>query len=259
MITASVSQAGSIREQNQNYLLVDARLHLAILSDGRGPNGRTVAETVARELWKRIDEIAPVTSGHENESRLNEAVELAKAACNNMDMQADNVSVSAIWLNRGIIAAITNGRCALAQSSSDWTLQRNSGLSLPVQPGQAFMLCSEGISALTAGKPVATFVINPSDSRQTSEESLQRQLENFVNELALTYDGDDRSAILIFLESSDISAGEPHELELFEHYNKEYTIPLWAPIAAAAGATASGVYALYKLKKYLPRIGIGHK
>ena len=89
---------------------------------------------------------------------------------------------------------------------------------------------------------------------QISAENLQTALEAFAGEIARAYDGDDRSAILISLEKSDLTAGEPHELELFEHFNKEYRFPLRAPLLAAAGSALSGLLALFRMRRHLPKL-----
>ncbi len=254
MITASVSQTGSIREQNQDHVLIDAKLCLAILADGSGPQGLQAAEATAREIWKRISEVATVTSSRENEQRLQEAMEMAAQACSHFFKDNTDVSTAVIWLNRGSLVASANGRCAIATSAASWNLQQNAVLSIPVQPGQAILLCSEGIVAPLHSGKTETFNINLSETADQTKDYLQTGLESFISKVANAYDGDDRSAVLIFLEKSDLTAGEPHELELFEHYNREFSFPLWAPLAAAAGTAASGLYALYKLRKYLPRI-----
>ena len=289
MITAAISQPGAIREQNQDYLLIDAKLCLAIVADGSGPHGLQAAETTARSIWKRINEISPVTGSNEVEYRLKEAIELAKsdmAASSNPgfsqkppgykyvdndikvlqtdhsvgnktvsgnDYSFNSVSLAAVWVNRGVLAAFTDGHCAVACSNDDWRLQKNICLAMPVQPGQALLLCSEGFSAPMAGR--STHQTNPVlPEGQISTETLQTTLEAFAGEVARVYDGDDRSAILISLEKRDLTAGEPHELELFEHYNKEYRFPLWAPLLAAAGSALSALFAIFRMRRHLPKL-----
>ena len=67
MITAAIrSQERS--EQNQDYLLIDARLRLAIIADGSGSRGLQAAEIAAQYL-NRINDIAPVTGSNEVEYR----------------------------------------------------------------------------------------------------------------------------------------------------------------------------------------------
>ncbi|GAB1355547.1 hypothetical protein MASR1M12_42920 [Erysipelotrichia bacterium] len=252
MITAAISQPGTIREQNQDYLLIDARLRLAIIADGSGPRGLQAAEIAARSIWNRINDIAPVTGSNEVEYRLQEAVEQANTASDN-DLGFGTVSIAAVWVNRGVLAAFTNGHCAVACSINQWQLQRDTTLAIPVQPGQAFLLCSEGFSA-----PMAARLMHQASPAlpegQISAENLQTALEAFAGEIARAYDGDDRSAILISLEKSDLTAGEPHELELFEHFNKEYRFPLWAPLLAAAGSALSGLLALFRMCRHLPKL-----
>ena len=260
MITAAISQPGTIREQNQDYLLIDAKLCLAIVADGSGPHGLLAAELAARSIWNRINDIAPVTGSSEVEHRLKEAVELAKAnltadskTSSGNEYSSEPVSLAAAWVSRGVLAAFADGHCAAAGSDKQWQLQSNTSLAMPVQPGQAFLLCSEGFSAPIAGR--LTHQASPVlPEGQISTENLQTALEAFAGEIARAYDGDDRSAILISLEKRDLTAGEPHELELFEHFNKEYRFPLWAPLAAAAGSALSALFALFRMRRHLPKL-----
>jgi len=253
MKTASITQTGSIREQNQDYLLIDSQINFAIIADGSGPAGATAAETLARSIWERIREIAPVTAGDENETRLTEAIAIARNNCETGGFANNNVSTAVLWINRGIVAVAADGRCAFSASASDWQLQTTQVLTLPVQPGQSILLCSEGI-AFSPAKLSPDFSPLRVAEEQQSEETLSARLKAFVGSVANEYDGDDRSAILVYLEKADITAGEPHELELSEHINKEYSFPLWAPVAVAAGAAASGLYALLKIRKHLPKL-----
>lgn len=256
MIIATCSQAGTIRDHNQDVILVDAKLRLAIITDGNGPQGKAAAELAAKAIWARINEIAPVTSGPESEHRLQEAIELAAQSCAAELSMTSVAEPAAIWVNRGVVAGVASGHCAIATDIDEWKMLMSRSFSFPVQAGKNYLLCSEGITAIyrKAEKlPVNYKLGNRSESSESNE---QAQLEAFAQQAAATYDGDDRSAILIRLDKSDITAGEPHEIELFENYNKEYNFPLWAPLAAAVGIAASSLFAAFKLKKYLPRINL---
>lgn len=259
MITVSTTQTGSIREQNQDYLLIDSKINLAIIADGSGPDGMQAAETVSRAIWERIREVAPVTAGVENEARLAEAIEMGRSNCEPLTYGPNNVEVAALWVNRGIVAVTAGNRCAFSSSANGWQLQTQKQLTLPVQPGQFFLLCSEGLAFSPGSETSQNLSLFDFTAQVPSEETLTEKLQAFVGSVAQQYDGDDRSAILVCLEKSDITAGEPHELELFEHLNKEYSFPLWAPLAAAAGAAASGLYAFLKIRKHLPKLNIGQR
>ncbi|HPT45447.1 MAG TPA: hypothetical protein PLM07_06075, partial [Candidatus Rifleibacterium sp.] len=132
-------------------------------------------------------------------------------------------------------------------------LLKDSILSGPVQPGQSWLLCSEGIvNALQSMSMVTRLLTMP--ETPPDADSMQTRLNDFAADNAAIYDGDDRSAILFILEASDVKAGEPREIELFEHCNREFSVPIWVPLAAAAGTTISGAYALFRLRKHLPLI-----
>lgn len=250
MISATCSLAGTIRDQNQDFITVDEKLRLAVIADGNGPQGAAIAELTTKAICSRLSEIAPVTSGPETGYRLQEAVELAISSCAAEFDPASSVAHAVIWINRGVVAAIAAGHCAIATSNDNWQMQMNKYWEFPVQASQDYMLCSEGITTIYRKAP--ELPVNP-DSNNHCEEShtsVQELLEAFTRRAAATYDGDDRSAILIRLDKSDITAGEPHEIELFENYSKEYHFPLWAPIATVAGIAASGLFAAFKFKKY---------
>jgi hypothetical protein len=72
------------------------------------------------------------------------------------------------------------------------------------------------------------------------------KLQFFWNEAGSFYDGDDRSMALICLQKSDETLGNPKEIELFTDFDRQFSIPLWAPIAAGTGL---GAFALYLGKK----------
>lgn len=247
MIVASISRPGSIRETNQDCILHDPALRLLIVADGNGQEGLQAAIFTANAIRNRIGEIAAVTAAAENEHRLGEAISMARKSS---PANSTNVSVAAAWVNRGIIAAAAEGRCALAVSSAPEEIRMNLILSEPVNAGRQYFICSEGFAtAITAGK-LQLFTENMEPAAAT----LQENLETFAGRLAEIYDGDDRSAILFMLEKSDLTAGEPRELELFSHYDRQFSIPVWAPIAAIAGAFVSGLYTLFRLRKYLPQL-----
>lgn len=256
MKIAAFSHEGSIREQNQDVLLIDEKLHLAIMVDGSGPQGREAAEQAARAIWLRISDIAHVTSAGESVARLNEAIESAVLTVSDRFGAATTVSPAAIWVNRGIVSAVVRGHCAMATGNDGW--QPNSGQtgSWPVQSGQRFALMSEGIATLCrdARYLSSSFPANAGtvDDDETADD--ENRLSEFARQTAELYDGDDRTMIMIRIEKSDLTAGEMHELELFEHYNKEYSFPVWAPLAAAAGIAASGLFAAFKLRKFLPKL-----
>ncbi len=247
MIVASISRPGSIRESNQDHLLYDPVLGLLIVADGNGPEGLQAATAIVNEIHSRIGEIAPVTAASENEYRLGEAIAMARKSSR---AGAANVSLAAAWVNRGILAAAAEGRCALTVSSSPEEIRRNLIFSEPVKVGQQYFICSEGFATTIKAGQIQLFA----DNVELSAALLQKKLEDFTDRLAEIYDGDDRSAIYFLLDKSDITAGEPHELELFEHCNRRFSIPIWAPVAAMAGAAISGIYTLFRLRRYLPQL-----
>lgn len=243
MQTQSFSQVGSIREDNQDYLLVDSELRFAIVADGDGAIGKSLAKQTATAIHQRLREIAPVTGGDENLHRLKEALELARQALTTENAARSRCDIAAIWINRGTAALLATGTCRLLSSSAssdDWREQRE--FALPVSADTSLLLASEGTAtALNSQQllPALNSILSQDDPESFAA---------FEQQTTAVYDGDDCSALLIRLDASDLTAGIPHEIELFEHYQREYSFKLWMPLAIAAGTGLIGLAAARKLK-----------
>ncbi len=244
----SFSQAGSIREDNQDYLLIDSELRLAIIADGDGAVGKRLAEQTATAIHQRLREIAPVTGNDENLHRLKEALELAEKSLAAQNTARSRCDIAAVWINRGTAALLTTGTCRLLSSTADsgeWREQRE--FALPVNAGTSLLLVSEGAATALSSQqlqPVLNNLLLPTDPENFAA---------FEQQTTAVYDGDDCSALLIRLDASDLTAGIPPEIELFEHYNREYSFKLWQPLAIAAGAGLVTLAAARKLKPIIDR------
>jgi len=216
----SFSQAGSIRDDNQDYLLTDSDLRLAIIADGHGIAGKALAEYTARTIFQRLREISPVTGCDENLHRLQEACNLAIADAPPEIAGGSRCDIAAAWVNRGTAAVFSTGTCRLLTAMPDqhWLEQRE--FALPVEAGAALLLVSEGAAAALSSQqlqPALNCMLTTNDVESFTA---------FEQQTTSVYDGDDCSAILLRLDPTDIVAGIPHEIELFEHYNRTWSFKL---------------------------------
>lgn len=248
MLAQSFSHTGSIRDDNQDYLLLDSDLRLAIIADGHGIAGKTLAEYTANAIRQRLREIAPVTGGDENRHRLHEAYDLAIAAAPPGPAVDGHCDIAAVWINRGIAAVFATGTCRLlsALPQQNWLEQRE--FALPVTAGTTLLLVSEGAAAALSSQqlqPALNSILSAPEAESFSA---------FEQQTTAVYDGDDCSVILLRLDQTDLTAGIPHEIELFEHYNREYSCKLWLPLSLAAGAGLATLAAARKLKPLIDRL-----
>jgi len=248
MQVQSFSQTGSIREDNQDHLLINSDLRLAIIADGHGPVGKIVAEFTARTIHQHLSEVSPVTGSDENLYRLCEAYRLAQKLGDEQFNTQNLCDIAAIWINRGTVAVLATGACRLLNAqpnTSDWQEQRE--FVIPASSGMSLLLTSEGAAVALSShqlQPALNSLLEYTDSESFA---------NFSQQTSDVYDGDDCSAILIRREASDLTAGIPHELELFEHYNRTYSFKLWQPLALAGGVGLTAAAAAFKLKPIIDR------
>lgn len=237
---------GTIREQLQDCFLIDQPLRLAIVADGNGPNGLIAARSAAEQLTNRIREIAPVTSADESEYRINEALQLVRESTPEPQSKVD---LAVVYINRGTITAAASGNCAvLIQKSRNesCSLVTSRSESLPVQENQRIILCSEGLGKLLNHEAINVTLNTPGQAGTNLIEALASKSDAI-------YDGDDRCILIIDTDLSDLKAGEPKELELFENYNREFTFPLWAPLAIGASLSAAALLVSRKLNRWWKR------
>jgi len=242
MLLSQQYSTGTIRETFQDHLLVDQQLYLAVAIDGTGPEGLNDAVKAAENARSFLNSISHVTSADEVLPRLCQSL---------TDVSADaatlkNVSgKAAIWLHRGRIAVLVSGTCSAAirkSAKEKWQIIKNDTLDLAITAEMLVLIGTEGFSRISDNRSLletldACIFGNP--------ETLAR-----LNEKAGSiYEGDDRSLILIETEEADKKAGEPHELELFEHFNREFKFRLWAPLTLLATASAASLLLAKRLLK----------
>lgn len=242
MLAVTHIATGSIREQLQDCFLVDDSLRLLIVADGHGPGGLTAAQKAIDIVVQRMREVAAITSPGENAMRLEEALNMALDSFNDSDSKAN---LAMVFINRGMVAAAASGQCVVLNwciADLKPVIVKNRIATWPVQEKQNILLGSEGFVKILDHSEITDLLLAADEVNSDLIQSLADQADKL-------YDGDDRCIILLQTDKADLKAGEPRELELFEHYHREISMPLWAPLAVGAGL--STVAAL--LAKYLQR------
>ncbi|GAB4269167.1 MAG: hypothetical protein Kow0029_05040 [Candidatus Rifleibacteriota bacterium] len=244
MICSSLTAPGTIRERNQDYLLVAEEMGMAVLADGVGPNGEKSAELLARTFSSAIREFAHLYSADEALTRL--CREFSSALENIYQTYPASIEgFASLWVHRGKISLLRFGKSRIL-CNSPLSEQKSSeypdifATSMKCRERLNFLLISEGIAAGLTDKYLDNL------SKEVMLNPTGENLQLFWNEAAIRYDGDDRSMIAISIEKADASIGEPHELVLCTDLDRQYSIPLWIPASIMSGL---GIVSLFVAKK----------
>lgn len=240
MLFAQTSSTGTIRETFQDHLLVDKQLNLAVIIDGTGPEGAAYAAGKAEKAHGFLSSICHVTGSNDALTRLCEAFTITE------DAKAVQVAgSSAAWMHRGRLTVFASGTClaALRKSAKEqWQIIKNDTIDIEIAPEMLILLGTEGISRISDSPALL-------EALDTCIYGNAETLARLNDAAGAIYEGDDRSLILIETEESDKKAGEPHEIELFEHYNREFSFKLWAPLTVLATASAASILLAKRLLK----------
>jgi serine/threonine protein phosphatase PrpC len=244
MKTFSLCATGTIRERNQDSLLIDSSLGLAIIVDGTGPNGAQAAQRVAAQVINFIKENAHVFSAQEAVERLSTTI-CRTAEAIEQEFPQSIAGTAALWIHREQVALSWAGTCKIAANSKLVPAKSRANarvfeLSQPAAANDCYILLSEGLSSVFTNNYLNEL------AHELLGDFDKDKLQFFWNEAGSFYDGDDRSMALICLQKSDETLGNPKEIELFTDFDRQFSIPLWAPIAAGTGL---GAFALYLGKK----------
>lgn len=249
MLISSLTAAGSIREQNQDAAHLDRKNRLALLADGKGPDGNAAARCLLQHFASGLLENAFLFSAEEGQQRL---VEFAAEAFAKVEAEypASIDGFAAVWGHRGLINLLWQGKCLIAANRKFIGKPHLSvpGLkcaSMSIEASDHFIMVSEGISA----------ALNDNYLQNLLEDLQHRfspeRLQFFWNEAATRYDGDDRTIVAVRLEKGDISAGQPKEIVLFTDFDRQFSIPLWLPAAISAFFSMLGLFVARKMYKLL--------
>jgi len=248
-----LSEAGSIREENQDYFLDSPDLGLMILSDGQGPKGAEAAEVAAKMIRDRVKSIYRLTLPAETERRLrsiNETVQLDIAE--RFSQQKSSATWIAVWLLGETFSFISNGNFRFFFESP------NSFKSLPaIGNSETPQTMSE--VAITA----KDFLILTSEGINLGMKELElskllclKKLEAFhaaFSKCGNKYDGDDRTMVKVHIAPEDIKPFKTGDFVLSTEIDREFTFKIWQPLAilGGIGLTISliGAKLAYSIKK----------
>ncbi|MEW6708577.1 MAG: hypothetical protein AB1403_02050 [Candidatus Riflebacteria bacterium] len=240
----SQTATGSIRDHNQDFWLINEKAGLAMISDGTGPEGARAAKELLKLASGLLLENAHVFSAEEAPQKLAEA--FAEAQKRNGTHLTESIKgFAALWLHRQQISLVWSGSCRVESAArfcgkiAD-RIPEIRLVSLPIQPGAAFMLSSEGVALALTNQYFAGIV------HDLCREPVGEKLDFFWSELARDYDGDDRTMLLIEVESTDRNLGCPKEFELFTDFDRQFSIPLWLPASLGAIFSMTGLWLLRK-------------
>ncbi|GEM_PF-1282084 len=236
---------GAIRDHNQDFWLINERGGLAMIADGTGPEGALAAKELLQLSSDLVLENAHVFSAEEAPQKLAEA--FADTQKRNGAHLIDSIKgFAALWIHRQQISLVWSGSCRVESAArfcgkiAD-RIPNIRLVSLPVEPSAAFMLSSEGVALALKNQYFAGL------THDLCREPVGEKLEFFWSELERDYDGDDRTMLLIEIESTDRSLGCPKELELFTDFDRQFSIPLWLPASLGAIFSMTGLWLLRKV------------
>lgn len=241
MLVSSLTAAGTIREQNQDSILLNRDARLVLLADGTGPEGSNAARSLLQKISAELLANAHVYAGEEACRRLVEAFKQMQP-----DFHEAIAGFAGFWVHRGQVATVWQGSCrVLANQNFIGTPdQEDESLKSAIfNAGESdrYILFSEGVDAALKDNYLHNLL---NDLRQTFS---SERLQFFWNETAVRYDGDDRSIVSVCLEKSDLSAGNPKELVLFTDFDRQFAIPLWLPASISALLSLIGLFLAKKV------------
>lgn len=244
MLSSHKTAAGTIREKNQDFVLIDESAGFAIIVDGTGPNGSGAARLLAQRTLESLRANSHVYSGAEAANRL--ARTICEEGTGVAALYASCIAgFAAIWVHRKQIALAISGKCIISSNLKPAfkSYKENPGISVASMPAQAetaFILSSEGLNFAYKNDYLKNII------ETVLADFKPEQIQFFWNEAEKIYDGDDRSMVTIQIQSADLDLGVPHEIELFTDVDRQFAIPLWLPASFLGGF---GLFALYMAKK----------
>lgn len=244
MLVFTRSEAGTIRELNQDALLVNKAARLVAIADGTGPEGVAAAPALLEIFAGHLCENAHVFSTEEAPERLAASLAFARARIS-ATMPDSIAGFAAIWIHREQAALAWHGSCRAGTRPTPHGIpaQSDRGIktaTLPTRMAARFFLVSEGL----AGTFSDNYRKNLLDDLLA--DFSPDKLDFFWSEANRIYDGDDRSLIFLELDKTDLTAGNPKEIELFTDFDRQFSIPLWAPASLAA---AMALFAAFMARK----------
>ncbi|NLM17526.1 MAG: hypothetical protein GX221_07400 [Candidatus Riflebacteria bacterium] len=235
MISLSFTKQGLIRENNQDAILENRETKIFAIADGNGKNGEIIAKTALKLLEEGLEEgKRTLFSQSGSLDYLNETVERIMK-----QFPQNSVSIVAIWQNRNFINITAKGECVFATSKNAWKKQKNTSTSFNAGNEIEILLLSEGTLFPEKHKEFIAFP----DFTKMPQKTLQERMDALNAYSEELYGGDDRTALLVKFDDSDIYKSAYREIVLSEE-EKEFsfrpinlilgvTIPVLAGLVAA--------------------------
>ncbi|MGM0598888.1 MAG: hypothetical protein ACQETH_03615 [Candidatus Rifleibacteriota bacterium] len=254
MISSSLTAAGSIRECNQDAVLVDRNFRFAVIVDGKGINGSQAAHLLANDILLKLKEDSYLYSAAEVKKRI---FEVFRQSTEELEAKyAGSVAGTVfVWVHAGVVAMLYSGRCRVTSSATDvfQKVEGNEGLFYcehSADVNKHYLLTSEGFAFSFAEEKLKRLV------KCFMQDFSREKLQNYWAEAANIYDGDDRSLIFLTLDKTDIDAGKKRELELFTDIDRQFSFPVWLPLGLAGAMGVLGLFIsrtfITILKKIVP-------
>ena len=249
MYSQILSEAGSIREENQDYYLDSPDLGLMVLADGAGPQGKEVAATAAKLIHEKVKSIYRLTLPAETERRLKSISETtASELAEQFAKQSSTASWIIVWMLGESFSYLSNGDFRLyletANSFKNFPAKGTAKLPLsdsniPIAEKNSIYLTSEGINLSCKELELAQLLC-------------QKKLEAFHSafiKCGKSYDGDDRTMIKVHFSDKDIKPFKTGDFVLSTEIDKVFTFKIWQPLAVLAGIGLSLLLAGTKVMK----------
>lgn len=263
MLIWQKSATGTIREENQDLLLIREDEGVLLLVDGRGAGGRELARTVAAELEAalvRLPRYGRVQEAAERLRALFVAAETSLQArqVSQPGLASSGVDVAAAVLVEGQLLLAGVGTCGILARVGEQLhgiepqglpsladITRNEGLErslerrplgdpvihgpVPVTVGDWVMLFSEGLLVSQPLEEVARIASYIAEEPDDTAEAL-------FHRASQRYDGDDRSMVLARFLPKDLARRFPPDTVISVDLDRKFTLPLWKPLAVVGGA-----------------------
>jgi hypothetical protein len=246
MFSSSQTAAGSIRECNQDAILVDKNFRFAVIIDGKGINGTQASDMLANVILLRLKENSYLFSAFEVKKRILQVLEQSVEEIEEK-YPGSFAGMALVWVHAGVVGMVQAGRCRIMASAPSVfeTIVGKEDYSYAEHLAEAnnhYLLTSEGFAFSFSEKKlknlIKDFILNFS----------KEKLQNFWTEAADIYDGDDRSLVFLTLDKADLDVGKKREIELFTDIDRQFSFPVWLPVSIVG---ALGIFGLFVSRKLL--------
>ncbi|MFZ2960833.1 MAG: hypothetical protein WA705_28480 [Candidatus Ozemobacteraceae bacterium] len=279
MLIWKKSEPGSIREENQDVLLIRDDQGMAILADGRGHSGREAAGAAAEALARRLTALQALARPDTAMAGVEDAIRDTRAEIARRGLGRPGLGETGVDL---AVAVIIEGKLMLGRTGPTGMLARIGDDLVQLEPvGLPTLAAASGVdpdlndtgkAAIPSSPPPGTdrplvggpFPVQPGDWILVCSQGLlvsqplceiaplaglmHRETDDIAEALfrraGARYDGDDRTLTVLRLLPNDLKKRRSEDVILETHIDKKFSMPLWMPLAAFATITV-GVLAVW--------------